>query len=104
MANHQAEGLHHPRPVIPTGSHIRMAEFFKTSVIWVVDFHYEGRARRWFRAFGPKDDPFQKMTDTLKDLYGDRAKLATVRKATEEEELQYLRGEEPKNSYCPTGR
>lgn len=81
-----------------------MAEFFKTSVIWVVDFHYEGRPRRWFKAFGPKDDPFQKMTDTLHDLYGDRAKLATVRKATEEEELQYLRGEEPKNSYCPTGR
>lgn len=81
-----------------------MAEFFKTSVIWVVDFHYEGRARRWFRAFGPNDDPFQEMTDTLKDLYGDRARLATVRKATEEEDLQYLRGEEPKNSYCPTGR
>lgn len=81
-----------------------MSEFFKTSIIWVVDFHYDGRPRRWFKALGPQDDPQQKMTATLQDLYGKRAKLVAVRKATEEEELQYLRGDEPKNSYCPTGR
>lgn len=81
-----------------------MAEFFKTSVIWVVDFRYDGHPRRWFRAFGPQDDPLQKMTDTLHDLYGKRAQLMAVRRASAEEELQYLRGEEPKNIYCPTGR
>lgn len=42
--------------------------------------------------------------NTLHDLYGKRAQLMAVRKATGEEELQYLRGEEPKNIYCPTGR
>lgn len=81
-----------------------MSEFFRTSIIWVVDFHYDGRPRRWFKALGPQDAPLQKMTATLQDLYGKRAKLVEVRRATEEEELQYLRGEEPKNSYCPTGR
>lgn len=81
-----------------------MSEFFKTSVIWVVDFRYDGHPRRWFKALGPQDDPHQLMTNTLLNLYGKRAQLMDVRKATEEEEVQYLRGEEPKNSYCPTGR
>jgi len=81
-----------------------MAEFFRTSTIWVVDFLYDGRARRWFKAFAPQDDVRAAMTATLLDLYGDRARLTAVRKATEEEELQYLRGEEPKNSYCPINR
>ncbi|MDP2818674.1 MAG: hypothetical protein Q8O29_10460 [Polaromonas sp.] len=81
-----------------------MAEFFKTSTIWVVDFRYEGKARRWFKAFGPNDDVQAHMSATLHDLYGKRAWLVEVRKATEEEELEYLRGEEPKNVYCPTGR
>jgi len=67
-----------------------MAEFFKTSTIWVIDFRYEGRARRWFRAFGQKDDVPQLMRDLLRDLYGERAQLVEARKATEEEELQYL--------------
>ena len=80
-----------------------MAEFFKTSTTWVVDFRYEGRARRWFAAFGPDDDVRRSMTATLADLYGNRAQLVDVREATDEEELQYLRGEEPKNVYCPTG-
>ena len=80
-----------------------MAEFFKTSTIWVVDFRYEGRARRWFAAFGPHDDVRRSMTTTLGELYGKRAQLVEVRKATDEEELQYLRGEEPKNVYCPSG-
>ncbi|HEY8708359.1 MAG TPA: hypothetical protein VIM34_10205 [Burkholderiaceae bacterium] len=80
-----------------------MAEFFKTSTIWVIDFRYEGRARRWFRAFDQKDDVPQLMRDLLRDLYGERAQLVEARKATEEEELQYLRGEEPRNVYCPTG-
>ena len=74
-----------------------MAEFFKTSTTWVVDFRYEGRARRWFAAFGPDDDVRRAMATTLAELYGKRAQLVEVRKATAEEELQYLRGEEPKN-------
>lgn len=82
---------------------IFMAEFFKTSTIWVVDFRYEGRARRWFRAFGQSDDVPQLMRNLLRDWYGERAQLVEARKATEEEELQYLRGEEPRNAYCPTG-
>lgn len=80
-----------------------MAEFFKTSTIWVVDFHYDGRPRRWFKAFGPDDDVAQRMTTELQELHGSRAKLLEVRKATDEEEAQYLRGDEPKNAYCPTG-
>ena len=80
-----------------------MAEFFKTSTTWVVDFRYDGRARRWFAAFGPDDDVRRSMTTTLAELYGKRAQLVEVRTATDEEELQYLRGEEPKNVYCPSG-
>jgi hypothetical protein len=81
-----------------------MAEYFKTSTIWVVDFRYEGRSRRWFKAFGPQDHVRQRMTSALRDLYGERAQLVEVRKATDEEERQYLRGDEPKNVFCPTGR
>lgn len=81
-----------------------MAEFFKTSTLWVVDFLYEGRARRWFRAFRASDDVAHLMQAQLHDLYGNRAWLVQARMATDEEERQYLRGEEPKNLYCPTGR
>ena len=81
-----------------------MAEFFKTSVIWVVDFHYEGHPRRWYKALRSHEDPQQAMMEQLQDLYGKRATLVSVRRATEEEELQYLRGDTPKNAYCPTGR
>ena len=44
------------------------------------------------------------MVAQLAALYGDRAQLVAVRQATENEETQYLRGEEPKNVLCPTGR
>ena len=81
-----------------------MAEFFKTSTTWVVDFRYDGRSRRWFRIFGPGDDVRGQMTALLHDLYGDHAHLVEVRVATTEEEAQYLHGEEPKNVSCPTGK
>ena len=81
-----------------------MAEFFKTSTIWVVDFRYDGRPRRWLKVFGANIDVRREMATTLYDLYGKRMQLVEVRKATDEESLQYLRGEEPKNVYCPTGR
>ena len=45
-----------------------MAEFFRTSTVWVVDFHYDGRARRWFKAFGQHDDVPALMTATLHEL------------------------------------
>jgi hypothetical protein len=80
-------------------------QFFRNSRTWVVDFRYQGRARRWFRT-APDDvaDMTSQMRALLAELYGDRAQLETVRPASEEEERQYLRGEEPKNVLCPTGR
>jgi hypothetical protein len=81
-----------------------MSEFFKTSTTWVVDFRYEGRPRRWFKAFGLGADVNQEMTSLLQALYGERAQLVEARPATEDEETQYLRGDEPKNVLCPTGR
>jgi len=70
----------------------------------VVDFRYDGRPRRWFKGFGPGDDVKGEMTRLLQALYGERAQLFEVRRATDDEETQYLRGEETKNSLCPTGR
>ena len=81
-----------------------MAEFFKTSTIWVVDFRYDGRPRRWFKAFAPGIDARGAMQSELREMYGNRARLGEVRPATDEEERQYLRGEVPANAYCPTGR
>lgn len=81
-----------------------MAEFYKTSTIWVVDFHYDGRPRRWFKAFGPHAEVSELMATELRQLYGSRARLVSVRMATDEEETQYLRGDVPKNTFCPTGR
>ena len=81
-----------------------MSEFFKTSTTWAVDFRYEGRPRRWFKSLGPAADLHQQMTVLLHDLYDERAQLVAVRKATVDEEMQYLRGDEPKNILCPTGR
>ena len=81
-----------------------MAEFFKTTTIWVVDFLYDGRARRWFKASAADSDMRSLMASSLETLYGKRARLVDVRPATYDEETQYLRGEEPKNRYCPTGR
>lgn len=78
-----------------------MADFFRTSTTWVVDFHYHGRPRRWFRAFRPDVKVRETMIAELHDLYGERAKLVDVRPATQEEEASYLRGEEPKNATCP---
>ena len=78
-----------------------MAEFFRTSATWVVDFHYDGKARRWFKIFRPGVDVREAVEAELRALYEDRARLAGVRPATSEEELSYLRGEEPRNAYCP---
>lgn len=79
------------------------SEFFKRSTIWVVDFRYDGRPRRWLRAFGPEVSVQQAMAEELRDLHGARAQLLSVRPATEEEETQYLRGDGPLNLICSTG-
>jgi len=44
------------------------------------------------------------MADGLQALYGGRSKLVEIRRATGDEEMAYLRGTEPKNVMCPTGR
>ncbi len=81
-----------------------MARFFKTSAIWVVDYRYKGRPRRWFKTFGSEADVQALMANELQQLYGSHARLVDVRLATEAEEAQYLHGDEPKNTLCPTGR
>ena len=45
-----------------------MSEFFKTSVTWVVDFRYDGRPRRWFKAFDASEDVRQAMVAQLAAL------------------------------------
>ena len=70
----------------------------------MVDFHYDGRPRRWLRAFDTAVDVEAKMTDDLRNLYGGHAKLVQVRHATPDEDEQYLRGDLPSNAICPTGR
>ena len=81
-----------------------MAELFRKSSTWVVDYRYDGRARRTFRIVPEANDPRALMEAELADLYGGRAELAGLRLASDQEELAFLRGEEPKNAFCPTGR
>lgn len=81
-----------------------MAEFFRTSTIWVIDFRFDGHPRRWFKAFRQGEDASERITGTLRDLYGSRARLVELRPATEVEELAYLRDDLPRNAFCPTGR
>jgi hypothetical protein len=81
-----------------------MTEFYKTSKVWVVDFVYDGRARQWFKALRIEEDAQRAMEVSLSDLYGARARLVAVREATESEELDYVRGDTPRNVLCPTGR
>jgi hypothetical protein len=81
-----------------------MPGFFKPSCTWVVDFRFDGHARRWFKVAAPDADLHTQMQRELARLYGPRAQLEAVRHASDEEEAQYLRGEEPKNLICPTGR
>lgn len=81
-----------------------MATFFRPSALWRIDFRFDGRDRRWFKSFRTDVDVKVEATHLLRDLHGQRAQLVEVRLASEEEETQYVRGEETKNSFCPTGR
>ncbi|MCH7342601.1 hypothetical protein LZ017_04315 [Pelomonas sp. CA6] len=81
-----------------------MAEFFRNCTIWVVDYLYDGRPRRWFRAFAADAPVPTLMADELRELYAERARLVEVRPATEQEERDYLHDEQPRNAYCPLSR
>jgi len=81
-----------------------MATFFKTSRLWVMDFTYDGRPRRWFKPLPESEDGPAVLRAQLDDWYGARARVLEVRPATAEEEAQYIRGDTPKNVLCPTGR
>lgn len=81
-----------------------MAQFFRTSTVWVVDFTYDGHPRRWLKALPQAADGPAEMGAQLAELYGRRAQIVAVRPATADEESQYIRGELPKNVFCPTGR
>lgn len=78
--------------------------FFRRSQVWVVEFTYEGRPRRWFKALPEGADAQAEMSAVLQDLYGTHAQLQEVRTATPEEETDYIRGNLPRNMLCPTGR
>jgi hypothetical protein len=81
-----------------------MATFFKPSSLWVIDYRFDGRDRRWYKSFRSDVDTKAEAQDQLADLHGNRARLTEVRRATDNEERQYVRGEQPKTNFCPTGR
>ncbi len=81
-----------------------MAEFYKASEVWVVDFTYDGRPRRWLKPVPVGTDARSHIEAVVNDLYGRRGRILAVRPATPAEEMQYIRGDLPKNLYCPTGR
>lgn len=81
-----------------------MAQLFRRTQVWVVEFHHDGRARRWFKALPQGTDAPSEMARVLRELYGAHATLQAVRPATPQEELDYVRGNLPRNVLCPTGR
>ena len=81
-----------------------MADFFRTSTVWVVEFTFDGRPRRWLKALPQNVEARSEMEAQLAELYGSRARIMAVRPATHEEETRYIRGELPRNMICPTGR
>jgi hypothetical protein len=80
-----------------------MATFYKTSRVWVLEFTYDGRPRRWFRPLPAHEDGAAFLAAQLRDLYGGRATFVEARPATADEETQYIRGELPVNVFCPSG-
>jgi hypothetical protein len=78
--------------------------FFRRSQVWVVEFTHDGRRRRWFKALPQGADAASEMRSLLQELYGAHARLVEVHPATAQEELDFSRGNLPKNVLCPTGR
>jgi hypothetical protein len=83
---------------------MNLAQFYKTSRVWVVDFTYDGHPRRWLKALPDRSDAQAQVRALIQDLYGARARIVEVRPATPDEETQYIRGDLPQNILCPTGR
>ncbi len=81
-----------------------MSTFYKSTATWVVDFRYDGRPRRWFKAFKPGTPVQQQMQAELQQLFGHHVHDVQARPATDDEERQYLRGEAQVNAMCPVGR
>lgn len=81
-----------------------MVTVFRHSEVWVVDFRHDGRPRRWLKALPAGTDGPQALQAQLQDLYGARATTITVRRATPAEDQAYVRGDLPRNAYCPSGR
>ena len=81
-----------------------MVTFFKPSSLWIIDFRFDGRDRRWYKSLRNDLDAHAEAKRKLADLHGNRAQLVDVRLATEVEEIEYIRGEQPKKIFCPTGR
>ena len=80
-----------------------MALFFKSSNTWIIIFRFDGRERVWLKAFSDRlsaSKVHAKVLHELRDLYEDRAVLVEARIASEEEDLQYIRGGGPVNGYC----
>ena len=81
-----------------------MATLFRQSRLWVLDFTYDGRSRRWFKALPEGADARAVLQAQLQDLYGKHGRMIQMRPATPEEDAQYVRGTLPHNILCPTGR
>jgi uncharacterized DUF497 family protein len=81
-----------------------VATFYRTSTVWAIEFQYDGHPRRWLKSFAPGADVPALVAQNLRDLHGDRARLVSVRRATEDEERQYLRDAGPQTAVGPTGR
>lgn len=81
-----------------------MATFFRSSQVWVIDYRYLGRERRWFKALPAATNAEGWARALLQDLYGGRATLEAVRPATPAEDADYLQGNLPRNAYCPSGK
>lgn len=79
-----------------------MAEFFRHSRVWVLDFQYDGHPRRWLRALPEGCDAAAHWAAELQALYGGRARLLQVRPASDDEDRQYGRGEGARLAACPT--
>ena len=81
-----------------------MSPLFRRTQVWVVEFTWDGRPRRWMKALPQGSDAARVVAAELAELYGGRARLREVRPATSAEELAYVRGDLPRNVLCPTGR
>lgn len=81
-----------------------MATFFKTSHLWVVEYTWRGRPRRWFKALPESADGPALLAAELVDIRGPQARVVEIRPATPQEETDYLHDKLPGNILCPTGR